>query len=341
MSSPLIGINGFGRIGRIFFRRCLRKQIKVVAINDPYIDLDYMAYLIKYDSTHGRLRMEILGDDTSLTINGNCIKIFNMKEPCDIKWSDAGAEYIAECSGVNTTKEAASKHIRETVKKVVISAPSHDAPMFVCGVNLDKYCADMSVVSNASCTTNALAPIAKIIHDNFCIEEGLMTTVHAATASQGIIDSAQKSWRSGRGGMQNIIPASTGAAKAVGKIIPELNGKLTGMAFRVPISNVSVADLTVRLCKSANMDFLKETIRSAATGAMKGILGYTEDDVVSSDFNSYPLSSVFDAKASIALNDKFYKLITWYDNEYAYCCRLLDLIQHMHKVDTSGDNKNS
>ncbi|KAM7343643.1 glyceraldehyde-3-phosphate dehydrogenase 2 [Cochliomyia hominivorax] len=328
-----IGINGFGRIGRIFLRRCLKKDACVLAINDPMINLDYMAYLMKFDSTHGRLNASICADDKHLIVDGRKIRIFNEKEPEKIPWSDAKVEYVVEATGKFLTTEAAGKHLKSGAKKVIISAPSKDAPMFVCGVNLDKYKAEMNVVSNASCTTNGLAPLAKIVHEKFEIVEGLMTTCHALTATQTTVDGAKKNWRSGRGALQNIIPASTGAARAVGKVIPDLNGKLTGMAFRVPTANVSVVDLTVRLKKPAKAELLRKEIKTAAEGPLKGILGYTDDEMVSSDFNSYSISSVFDAKASISLNDTFHKLIAWYDNEYGYCCRLYDLIEHMQNVD--------
>ncbi|XP_023301028.2 glyceraldehyde-3-phosphate dehydrogenase [Lucilia cuprina] len=331
-----IGINGFGRIGRIFLRRCLKKDACVLAINDPMIKLDYMAYLLKHDSTHGRLNASICADDKNLIVDGRKIRIFNEKDPEKINWSDAAVEYVVEATGKFLTKETAGKHLKGSVKKVIISAPSKDAPMFVCGVNLDKYKPDMNVVSNASCTTNGLAPLAKVVHEKFGIVEGLMTTCHALTATQATVDAAKSKWRSGRGALQNIIPASTGAAQAVGKVIPELNGKLTGMAFRVPTANVSVVDLTVRLKNPAKAEILRKEIKAAAEGPLKGILGYTEDEVVSSDFNTYSISSVFDAKASISLNDNFHKLIAWYDNEYGYCCRLYDLIEHLQKA---GDGK--
>ncbi|KAI8120009.1 Glyceraldehyde-3-phosphate dehydrogenase 2 [Lucilia cuprina] len=331
-----IGINGFGRIGRIFLRRCLKKDACVLAINDPMIKLDYMAYLLKHDSTHGRLNASICADDKNLIVDGRKIRIFNEKDPEKINWSDAAVEYVVEATGKFLTKETAGKHLKGSVKKVIISAPSKDAPMFVCGVNLDKYKPDMNVVSNASCTTNGLAPLAKVVHEKFGIVEGLMTTCHALTATQATVDAAKSKWRSGRGALQNIIPASTGAAQAVGKVIPELNGKLTGMAFRVPTANVSVVDLTVRLKNPAKAEILRKEIKAAAEGPLKGILGYTEDEVVSSDFNTYSISSVFDAKASISLNDNFHKLIAWYDNEYGYCCRLYDLIEYLQKA---GDGK--
>uniref|UniRef100_A0A1A9V5E8 Glyceraldehyde-3-phosphate dehydrogenase n=1 Tax=Glossina austeni TaxID=7395 RepID=A0A1A9V5E8_GLOAU len=330
-----IGINGFGRIGRIFCRRCLLKNAEVLAINNPALSPDQMAYLLKYDSVHGRLNVKIESGKDCLVVNNKKITVTKEKDAKKIPWT--GVECVVDCSGAFTTIEKASAHIHGSVKKVVLSYPSTDAPMFVCGVNLDKYKSDMKVISNASCTTNCLAPLAKVIHDNFCIEEGLMTTVHAATSTQAVTDNAGKQWRSGRSAMLNIIPASTGAAKAVGKVIPDLNGKLTGMAFRVPTANVSVVDLTVRIQNGATADAIKEKIKEAANGPMKGILGYTEDMVVSSDFNTYSICSVFDAGACIALNDKFHKLIAWYDNEYGYCSRLLDLINFAQKKDSEAD----
>lgn len=328
-----IGINGFGRIGRIFLRRCLRKEACVVAVNDPMVKLEYMAYLLKYDSTHGRLAAGICADSKNLIIDGQKIRVFNEKDPAKIPWSEAKVECVVEATGKFLTKDSAGKHLKDSVKNVVISAPSKDdTPMFVCGVNLDKYKPDMKIVSCASCTTNALAPLVKVVHDKFSIIEGLMTTCHAVTATQTTVDGAKSKWRNGRSGLQNIIPASTGAAKAVGKVIPDLNGKLTGMAFRVPTPNVSVVDLTVRLKNAAKAEDIKKTIKEAAEGPLAGILGYTEDEVVSTDFNSYSTSSVFDAKASISLNDNFHKLITWYDNEYGYCCRLLDLVNYVQKA---------
>lgn len=328
-----IGINGFGRIGRIFLRRCLKKGACVLAINDPMIKLEYMAYLLKYDSTHGRLNATICADNKCLIVGGYKIRIFNEKDPAKIPWAEAKVECVVEATGKFLTKDLAGKHLKDTVKNVVISAPSKDdTPMFVCGVNLDKFKPDMKIVSCASCTTNALAPLVKVIHDKFVIIEGLMTTCHALTASQTTVDAAKSNWRNGRGGLQNIIPASTGAAKAVGKVIPDLNGKLTGMSFRVPTANVSVVDLTIRLKNAAKVDVIRNTIKEAAEGSLSGILGYTEDEVVSTDFNGYSISSVFDANASISLNDNFHKLITWYDNEYGYCCRLLDLITYIQKA---------
>ena len=329
-----IGINGFGRIGRLVLRASVEKGAKVVAINDPFIGIEYMVYLFKYDSTHGRFNGEVSVDGEFLVVNGNKIKVFSERDPKAIQWGSAGAEYVVESTGVFTTIDKASAHLEGGAKKVVISAPSADAPMFVVGVNLDAYDPSFKVVSNASCTTNCLAPLAKVINDNFGIVEGLMTTVHATTATQKTVDGPSgKLWRDGRGAAQNIIPASTGAAKAVGKVIPELNGKLTGMAFRVPVANVSVVDLTVRLAKPATYQAIKEKIKEAAEGPLKGILGYTEDEVVSSDFIGDNHSSIFDAKAGIPLNDQFVKLISWYDNEYGYSNRVVDLIKYMQTKD--------
>jgi len=329
-----IGINGFGRIGRLVLRAAMAKGEKVVAVNDPFINLDYMVYMFKYDSTHGRYSGEVSAEDGCLVVDGHKIQVFNEMKPENIPWSKAGASYIVESTGVFTTKEKASAHFSGGAKKVIISAPSADAPMFVCGVNLEKYSSDMTVVSNASCTTNCLAPIAKVMHDNFEILEGLMTTVHATTATQKTVDGpSAKDWRGGRGAGQNIIPSSTGAAKAVGKVIPELNGKLTGMAFRVPTPNVSVVDLTVRLGKECSYDDIKAAMKAAAEGPLKGFLGYTEDDVVSTDFVGDCQSSIFDAKAGIMLSPTFVKLVSWYDNEFGYSNRVIDLVKHMQKVD--------
>jgi len=330
--SPKIGINGFGRIGRIVFRAAMTRGLDIVAINDPFIDLDYMVYMLKYDSTHGVFKGTVSKDDKHLIVNGKSVTVFQERDPANIKWGSAGAEYVIESTGVFTTKEKASVHLGGGAKKVVISAPSADAPMFVVGVNSDKYTKDLNVVSNASCTTNCLAPLAKVINDEFGIEEALMTTVHSYTATQKVVDGpSQKDWRGGRGAAQNIIPSSTGAAKAVGKVIPELNGKLTGMAFRVPTPNVSVVDVTCRLKKGASYDKIKQVVKHASETHMKGVLGYTEDDVVSSDFIGNTHSSIFDAKAGISLTDNFVKLISWYDNEVGYSNRVLDLIQHMSK----------
>ncbi|VDI27382.1 glyceraldehyde 3-phosphate dehydrogenase [Mytilus galloprovincialis] len=331
-----VGINGFGRIGRLVMRAALDKGVSVVAVNDPFIDLEYMVYMFKYDSTHGRFKGTVEAKDGKLVINGNAITVFGERDPTAIKWGDAGAEYVVESTGVFTTKDKASAHFKGGAKKVVISAPSSDSPMFVMGVNEEKYTKDLTVVSNASCTTNCLAPLVKIINDKFGIVEGLMTTVHAMTATQKTVDGpSMKDWRGGRGASQNIIPSSTGAAKAVGKVIPELNGKLTGMAFRVPVPDVSVVDLTVRLQNGASYDNIKAAIKAASEGPMKGVMGYTEDDVVSEDFRGDNRSSIFDAKAGIALNDNFVKLVSWYDNEYGYSCRVIDLLLHMNKVDSA------
>jgi len=331
-----VGINGFGRIGRLVLRAALDNNVDVVAVNDPFISLDYMVYMFKYDSTHGTYSGSISMDNGKLVVNGKPITVFQERDPAAIKWSACGASYVVESTGVFTTTDKAIVHINEGgASKVVISAPSADAPMFVMGVNEKKYTKDLKVVSNASCTTNCLAPLVKVIHNEFGIVEGLMTTVHAVTATQKTVDGpSHKDWRGGRGAFQNIIPSSTGAAKAVGKVIPEVNGKLTGMAFRVPVPDVSVVDLTVRLEKGASYDVIKKAIKSAAEGELKGILGYTEDDVVSQDFKGDERSSIFDAKAGIPLNDNFVKLVSWYDNEYGYSRRVIDLIMHMYAVDT-------
>jgi len=331
-----VGINGFGRIGRIVFRNAIEHDdIKVVAINDPFISPEYAVYMLKYDSTHGNFKGDVSATANELVVNGTHIKFFQERDPSNIPWGEAGAHYVVESTGVFTTKEKASAHLKGGAKKVVISAPSADAPMFVMGVNHDKYTKDVDILSNASCTTNCLAPLAKVINDNYGIVEGLMTTVHAFTATQKTVDGpSAKDWRGGRTASTNIIPSSTGAAKAVGKVIPELNGKLTGMAFRVPTQNVSVVDLTVRLEKGASYEDIKKTIKAAAEGPMKGVLAYTEDEVVSSDLNGNNNSSIFDAKAGISLNDNFVKLVSWYDNEWGYSRRVLDLISHIAKVDS-------
>ncbi|HOP75742.1 MAG TPA: type I glyceraldehyde-3-phosphate dehydrogenase [Bacillota bacterium] len=330
-----VGINGFGRIGRLVFRASLdNPEVEVVGINDPFIDLEYMTYMLKYDTIHGQFQGTIAIEGDKLVVNGKKIAVFAKMDPSEIDWKSCGAEYIVESTGVFTTTEKASAHFKGGAKKVVISAPSADAPMFVMGVNHDKYTKDMTVVSNASCTTNCLAPLAKVIHENFGIVEGLMTTVHATTATQKTVDGpSKKDWRGGRAAAGNIIPSSTGAAKAVGKVIPELNGKLTGMAFRVPTLDVSVVDLTCRLEKSATYDEIKAAVKKASENELKGILGYTEDEVVSSDFIHDARTSIFDAKAGIALNDKFVKLVAWYDNEWGYSNKVVDLIVHMAKVD--------
>jgi len=328
-----VGINGFGRIGRLVVRAASQyDEIQVVGINDPFIDLEYMVYMFHYDSTHGHFKGTVEQKDGMLVINGKAIHVFAERDPSAIPWSTCRADFVVECTGVFTTKEKAAAHLKGGAKKVVISAPSADAPMFVMGVNHEKYDKSMDIVSNASCTTNCLAPLAKCIHDEFEIVEGLMTTVHAYTATQKTVDGPSgKNWRDGRGASQNIIPASTGAAKAVGKVIPELNGKLTGMAFRVPTPNVSVVDLTVKLKKPASYEQIKEKVKQYSEGQMQGILGYTEDQVVSTDFNHCNLSSIFDAGAGIALTDTFVKLVSWYDNEWGYSNRVVDLIRHMAK----------
>jgi len=331
-----VGINGFGRIGRIVFRNAIEHpEIDIVAVNDPFISPDYAVYMLKYDSTHGIFKGEVSTKDGDLVVNGKSIKFYAEKDAANIPWRDTGAAYIVESTGVFTTKEKASAHLKGGAKKVIISAPSADAPMFVCGVNLDTYTKDIDILSNASCTTNCLAPLAKVINDKYGIVEGLMTTVHSYTATQKTVDGPSgKDWRGGRTAATNIIPSSTGAAKAVGKVIPSLNGKLTGMAFRVPTSNVSVVDLTVRLEKPAKYEEIKQAIKEAAAGQYKGILDYTEDDVVSSDLNGNNASSIFDAKAGISLNDTFVKLVAWYDNEWGYSRRCLDLIDYISKVDS-------
>ncbi|EPQ30939.1 uncharacterized protein PFL1_01837 [Pseudozyma flocculosa PF-1] len=338
MSQVAIGINGFGRIGRIVFRNSVvHNTANVVAINDPFIDLEYMVYMLKYDSTHGVFKGEVSHKDGKLIVNGKSISVFAERDPTAIPWGKVGAHYVVESTGVFTTIDKASAHIKGGAKKVVISAPSADAPMYVCGVNLDSYDPKAEVVSNASCTTNCLAPLAKVINDKFGIVEGLMTTVHATTATQKTVDGpSAKDWRGGRAASANIIPSSTGAAKAVGKVIPSLNGKLTGMAFRVPTTNVSVVDLTCRLDKGASYDEIKKEIKRASENELKGILAYTEDAVVSQDFVGHPASSIFDAAAGIALNDNFVKLVSWYDNEWGYSNRCLDLLCFMAQKDGSA-----
>ena len=328
-----IGINGFGRIGRLAFRvAAARNDVEVVGINDPFIDPAYMAYMLKYDSTHGRFNGTVDVKDGKLVVNGKAIRVTAEKDPAALAWGAVGGDYVIESTGVFLTDEKARLHIKAGAKKVVLSAPSKDAtPMFVMGVNHTTY-AGQDIVSNASCTTNSLAPVAKIVNDNFGILEGLMTTIHAVTATQKTVDSpSAKDWRGGRGAGQNIIPSSTGAAKAVGKVIPALKGKLTGMAFRVPTPNVSVVDLTVRLAKEATYDQIKAALKAASEGALKGILGYTEDDVVSTDFLTDPRTSIFDAKAGIQLSPTFVKLVSWYDNEWGYSNKLVDLLVHIAK----------
>ena len=329
-----IGINGFGRIGRLVFRAAAdRPDIQIVGIND-LIDVDYMAYMLKYDSTHGRFDGDVEVKDGQLVVNGNAIRVTSEKDPANLNWSAVGAEYVVESTGLFLTKDKAQGHIAAGAKKVVMSAPSKDdTPMFVMGVNTDSYTNDMDYVSGASCTTNCLAPVAKVLNDNWGIEEGLMTTVHAATATQKTVDGpSMKDWRGGRGAGQNIIPSSTGAAKAVGKVIPELNGKLTGMAFRVPTPDVSVVDLTARLKKEASYEEICAAMKEASEGDLKGVLGYTEDAVVSNDFIGDPRTSIFDAGAGIQLSPTFVKVVSWYDNEMGYSHKIVDLVEYMDKV---------
>ena len=329
-----IGINGFGRIGRLVFRAAINNpQVEIVGIND-LIDVDYMAYMLKYDSTHGIFKGDIAVDGGHLVVNGKKIRVTAEKDPANLKWDEVGAEYVVESTGLFLTIDTAAKHIAAGAKRVIMSAPAKDdTPTFVMGVNHQKYTADMTIVSNASCTTNCLAPIAKVLNDNFGILEGLMTTVHAVTATQKTVDGpSAKDWRGGRGAYQNIIPSSTGAAKAVGLVIPELKGKLTGMSFRVPTPDVSVVDLTCRLEKGASYDTIKAAMKKASENEMKGILGYTEDEVVSNDFLGDARTSIFDAKAGISLNDNFVKVVSWYDNEWGYSNKVVDLICHMDTV---------
>lgn len=330
-----VGINGFGRIGRLVFRASLEKDVEVVGINDPFIDLDYMVYMLKYDSIHGKFNGDVYTKDGKLVVNGKEITVFAERDPKDIKWAECGAEYVVESTGVFTTTDKASAHFNGGAKKVIISAPSADAPMFVMGVNNDKYTSDMKVVSNASCTTNCLAPLAKVINDKFGLVEGLMTTVHSTTATQKTVDGpSAKDWRGGRAAANNIIPSSTGAAKAVGKVIPELNGKLTGMSFRVPTLDVSVVDLTCRLDKSTTYEDIKDAMKEASETNLKGIMEYVDEDVVSTDFIHDSNTCIFDAEAGIMLNENFVKLIAWYDNEWGYSNKVVDLIMHMAKTDS-------
>lgn len=328
-----LGINGFGRIGRIVFRETFnRDNVEVVAIND-LLDVEHLAYLLKYDSVHGRFDGKVEVKDGQLFVNDKKIRVTAEKDPSLLKWDEVGAEVVADCTGIFTTLDKANAHIAGGAKKVVISAPSADAPMFVMGVNHDKATAADTIVSNASCTTNCLAPLAKVIHDNFGIVEGLMTTIHATTATQLTVDGpSRKDFRGGRSALLNIIPASTGAAKAVGKVIPELNGKLTGMSMRVPTADVSVVDLTVRLAKETSYDEIMNVLKKASETTMKGIIGFTEDDVVSQDFISDKRTSIVDAKAGIGLNSSFFKLVSWYDNEYGYSSKLIDLAVHIAKL---------
>lgn len=329
-----VGINGFGRIGRLVFRAAINNpKIEIVGIND-LIDVDYMAYMLQYDSTHGRFDGTVAVSNGMLVVNGKNIRVTAERDPANLRWNEIGAEYVVESTGLFLTQESAQKHIDAGAKKVVLSAPAKDdTPTFVMGVNHTELTAAMNIVSNASCTTNCLAPIAKVLNDNFGITEGLMTTVHAVTATQKTVDSpSAKDWRGGRGAYQNIIPSSTGAAKAVGLVIPELKGKLTGMSFRVPVPNVSVVDLTCRLAKGASFDDIKKAMKTASETTMKGILGYTEDQVVSTDFLGDARTSIFDADASISLNDNFVKVVSWYDNEWGYSNKLVDLMVHMSTV---------
>lgn len=333
MSKVKLGINGFGRIGRIVFRETInRDNVEVVAIND-LLDVDHLAYLLKYDSVHGRFAGTVEVKDGKLFVNDRLIRVTAEKDPSVLKWDEVGVDVVAECTGIFTTLEKANEHIKGGAKKVVISAPSADAPMFVMGVNHTKATAADTIVSNASCTTNCLAPLAKVINDNFGIVEGLMTTVHATTATQLTVDGpSRKDFRGGRAALLNIIPASTGAAKAVGKVIPELNGKLTGMSMRVPNADVSVVDLTVKLQKETTYDDIMKVLKNASETDYKGIIGYTEDDVVSQDFISDSRTSIVDAKAGIGLNSTFFKLVSWYDNEYGYSSKLIDLSVHIAKL---------
>ena len=335
MNKIKIGINGFGRIGRLVFRAASEnKNIQVVGIND-LIDTNYMSYLLKYDTTHSKFDGSISVNGNNLEVNGKKIRVTNEKDPSKLNWSEVEAEYVIESTGLFLTKDSAKGHIKSGAKKVIMSAPSKDdTPMFVMGVNNKQYTNDMDFVSNASCTTNCLAPLAKVLHDNFGIVNGLMTTVHATTASQKIVDGpSTKDWRGGRAAFANIIPSSTGAAKAVGKIIPELDGKLTGMAFRVPIIDVSVIDLTVNLKSSTNYENICLAMKNASENNLKGIMGYTEEDVVSTDFIGDSRTSIFDAGAGIMLNEKFVKVVSWYDNEWGYSSKIVELIKHMNSVD--------
>lgn len=329
-----IGINGFGRIGRLAFRAAIKRDdIEIVGIND-LVSPDYLAYMLKYDSTHGRFDGTVEEKDGNLIVNGKTVRVTAEKDPANLKWDEIGAEVILECTGFFLTQELAQKHIDAGAKKVVLSAPAKDdTPTFVVGVNHKELKADQKIVSNASCTTNCLAPMVKVLNDNFGIVEGLMTTVHAVTATQKTVDGpSQKDWRGGRGAYQNIIPSSTGAAKAVGLVIPEIQGKLTGMSFRVPVADVSVVDLTVRLEKPTSYDQIKKAFKDASEGELKGVVGYTDEDVVSEDFKGDPRTSIFDAKAGIALNDNFVKVVAWYDNEWGYSNKLIDLVQEVGKL---------
>ena len=330
MSKIKIGINGFGRIGRITFRTALKRDdVEVVAIND-LLDVNHLAYLLKYDSVHGKLEDSIQTNESNLVVNGKLIRVTSERDPSKIDWGSAGVDVVAECTGIFTTIEKAQAHIDAGAKKVAVSAPSKDIPMFVMGVNSDELTKDNTIVSNASCTTNCLAPIAKVLHDNFGIKEGLMTTVHAATATQMTVDGPAKNYRLGRSALNNIIPSSTGAAIAVGKVIPSLNGKLTGMAFRIPTANVSVVDLTVLLEKETSYEEIKKVFKSESEGSLKNVLSYTEEAVVSQDYVGSPYTSNFDANAGIELSPNFYKIISWYDNEYGYSTKLVELIVEIY-----------
>ncbi len=334
MTKIKVGINGFGRIGRLAFRAAVnRNDIEVVGIND-IIDVEYMSYMLRYDTVHGQFKGKVEVKDGKLVVNGNSIRITAEKDPANLKWNEVGAEYVIESTGLFLDKAKAESHIKAGAKRVILSAPSKDdTPMYVYGVNHKKYTKDQTIISNASCTTNCLAPIAKVLHDNFGMVEGLMTTVHATTATQKTVDGpSAKDWRGGRSASGNIIPSSTGAAKAVTVVIPELKGKLTGMSFRVPTLDVSVVDLTARLEKAATYDEIKAAMKKAADGELKGILGYTEDEVVSSDFIGDARTSIFDAKAGISLNSNFVKIISWYDNEWGYSNKLIDMIAYMNTV---------
>lgn len=333
-----VGINGFGRIGRLAFRSAMsRENVQVVGIND-LLEVDYLAYMLKYDSVHGPFNGSVEVENGNLIVNGNVIRITAERNPADLKWDAISADYVMECTGIFTSLEKAQLHIDGGAKKVVISAPSPDAPMFVMGVNNEKLTAEDTIISNASCTTNCLAPIVKVLNDNFGVVEGLMTTVHATTATQKTVDGpSAKDWRGGRAAIHNIIPSSTGAAKAVGKVIPEMNGKLTGMAFRVPTMDVSVVDLTVRLEKATSYEMIKNAMKSASENEMKGVLGYTEELLVSQDFVGDTRTSIFDANAGVALNDNFVKVVSWYDNEMGYSTKIVDLIEY---ADAKKKNEN-
>ena len=331
-----IGINGFGRIGRLVFRAALqRDDVEVVGLNDPFMNPEYMAYMLKYDSVHGKFPGEVSAEDGALVVNGKKYPVFTAMEVKDIPWASVGAEYICECTGKHLSKDLCQGHIDAGAKHVIMGAPSKDdTPMFVMGVNNDKYTSDMTFVSNASCTTNCLAPIAKVLNEKFGIVEGLMTTVHSVTPTQKLLDGASmKDWRGGRAATGNIIPSSTGAAKAVGKVIPELNGKLTGISMRVPTLDVSVVDLTAKLAKPASYEDICAAMKEASEGELKGILGYTDEDVVSSDFLGDPRTSIFDKKAGLSLTDTFVKVVSWYDNECGYSNKMVDLIRYMSSVD--------